>query len=497
VWGDVGAPQSFRDRPSARVAVGSLSFGSISAKDGSAWVGGSSAERRFQGPYLDLSLGNRSFIGLRPDGTIERVIVEEAGSGASSQNLLVGGAAITLPISAYSKPVAIVSAGNARRTSTFMQCEDGTVRVLEGSPWPQMTVEPDGSVMRDVTNVWPILTYGGTGGALVLRQRDGTLHAYAAWPQTSGADLAVPYHVPKGAFREFVGEATNGAQRSLYAIDDFGQLVRWDPTSPDPVVDVVQSACDLASGQAASSGGQARVIARDGSSQWACFGSGDEALCAVPPSVVAKVQLVGRAATVPESGHGFGLTAEQQLVHWGASTLASGVPSGAVRAYGVTALGSTVSGLAIASSGAVVVFGFNPTLSNPYTLNDPAFAANDIVQTMSQCTVRVGAGDCDGDGILDWDEIVAAGAAGDCDDNGKPDACDIAAGAPDTNGNGVLDSCEARPSGDLNGDHLVNAQDLAILLSAWGSAKPGAADLNGDGVVNGADMAVLLSGWTG
>ena len=48
---------------------------------------------------------------------------------------------------------------------------------------------------------------------------------------------------------------------------------------------------------------------------------------------------------------------------------------------------------------------------------------------------------------------------------------------------------------DLNGDGEVAAQDLAALLSAWGTAKPSGADLNGDGSVGAQDLAVLLSAW--
>ncbi len=48
---------------------------------------------------------------------------------------------------------------------------------------------------------------------------------------------------------------------------------------------------------------------------------------------------------------------------------------------------------------------------------------------------------------------------------------------------------------DLNGDGEVAAQDLAALLSAWGTAKPSEADLNGDGSVGAQDLAVLLSAW--
>ncbi|MBL9119249.1 MAG: hypothetical protein JNL80_04960 [Phycisphaerae bacterium] len=48
--------------------------------------------------------------------------------------------------------------------------------------------------------------------------------------------------------------------------------------------------------------------------------------------------------------------------------------------------------------------------------------------------------------------------------------------------------------GDLNGDHTVDAADLAILLGGWGVGAT-AGDLNGDGVVNGADLATLLGAW--
>ena len=46
---------------------------------------------------------------------------------------------------------------------------------------------------------------------------------------------------------------------------------------------------------------------------------------------------------------------------------------------------------------------------------------------------------------------------------------------------------------DLNGDQMVNALDLAILLSQWGN--PGSADLDGSGSVDGPDLAQLLGAW--
>ncbi|TVQ33096.1 MAG: hypothetical protein EA376_03310 [Phycisphaeraceae bacterium] len=51
--------------------------------------------------------------------------------------------------------------------------------------------------------------------------------------------------------------------------------------------------------------------------------------------------------------------------------------------------------------------------------------------------------------------------------------------------------------GDVNRDGVVNAQDLALLLGAWGQSGDdvGLSDLNGDGVVNSQDLAILLSYW--
>lgn len=47
--------------------------------------------------------------------------------------------------------------------------------------------------------------------------------------------------------------------------------------------------------------------------------------------------------------------------------------------------------------------------------------------------------------------------------------------------------------GDANGDGVVNAADLALLLSNWGLG--GNTDFNHDGVTDGQDMALLLSNW--
>lgn len=59
----------------------------------------------------------------------------------------------------------------------------------------------------------------------------------------------------------------------------------------------------------------------------------------------------------------------------------------------------------------------------------------------------------------------------------------------------VIDGVPAQVAGDVNGDGVVDAFDLAALLSAWGTTG-GAADLNGDGPVDASDLAILLANWT-
>ncbi len=50
-------------------------------------------------------------------------------------------------------------------------------------------------------------------------------------------------------------------------------------------------------------------------------------------------------------------------------------------------------------------------------------------------------------------------------------------------------------TGDLNSDRQVNALDLSILLSHWGTTNT-SADINHDGTVNVIDLSALLSHWS-
>jgi len=57
----------------------------------------------------------------------------------------------------------------------------------------------------------------------------------------------------------------------------------------------------------------------------------------------------------------------------------------------------------------------------------------------------------------------------------------------------VIDGPPQGSPADLNGDGVVNAADLSILLGGWG--QPGPTDIDGDGTTNAADLSVLLGSW--
>ena len=65
----------------------------------------------------------------------------------------------------------------------------------------------------------------------------------------------------------------------------------------------------------------------------------------------------------------------------------------------------------------------------------------------------------------------------------------------DANENGIPDECKvADCPADFNGDGFVLADDLGVLLVAWGTDSP-AEDLDGNGVVNGADLGQFFAAW--
>ena len=81
------------------------------------------------------------------------------------------------------------------------------------------------------------------------------------------------------------------------------------------------------------------------------------------------------------------------------------------------------------------------------------------------------------DGVVDGGGVCVTMDCTDVDENGVPDVCDP-----------VL--CP----GDLNGDEIVDAADLGLLIGDW-SRTDSDADLNDDGVVDAADLGLLIGAW--
>ncbi len=501
-WGYNAPPStaSYSQRIYSKCVIGQSLFGGISI-EGDLWLAMSTLERRFEGPFIDAAISSRAFFALRPDGTVVKQLATEGSGVSSAYNLLFGDPGTRLSLSEIPPVASIVSAGDPYRNSTFIHCEDGTVRIHDSGPWPEMTVQAEGVILRDVVEVTPIWCAGIKGGALIARTRVGELKGFATWPVAQGSDPAIPYRLPSGTFRRFVGESVKGGERKLFAIDAIGNLVRWNPVDVNPIPETVLTDCVDAIGQGRFSSLNTRdvfVMARGLNGVWQRFGGqGDLSVFPPPASAAGGYTLITTSGQdAPQSGC-FAKTPEGTVVTWGSTAVSTPPSAKPVVEFGISFLGgSSFTGCSIFENQALESWGSTAGLATAWTRNDPDFTANDIVQSGSQCTVRVRAGDCDNDGICDWDEIVAAGALGDCNDNGVPDDCDLAQGGADINANGVLDACEAIAPGDINGDGVVNAADLGLLLAAWGSKNPAAADISGDGVVDAQDLSMLMAAWS-
>jgi glucose/arabinose dehydrogenase len=103
---------------------------------------------------------------------------------------------------------------------------------------------------------------------------------------------------------------------------------------------------------------------------------------------------------------------------------------------------------------------------------------------------------CDQTGGTIYKIVETALTAPDCNNNGKPDACDIATRRSlDLNGDGIPDECQAVPcTGDFNQDGGIDGADVEAFFIAWANGT-GSADVNQDGGVDGADVEVFFVAW--
>ena len=82
----------------------------------------------------------------------------------------------------------------------------------------------------------------------------------------------------------------------------------------------------------------------------------------------------------------------------------------------------------------------------------------------------------------------------DCNRNCIPDDQDINdATSLDENDNGIPDECECLS--DINGDGVLDVNDIMTIIMNWGSTNAPLCDLNGDGVVEVNDLIILISAW--
>jgi hypothetical protein len=80
----------------------------------------------------------------------------------------------------------------------------------------------------------------------------------------------------------------------------------------------------------------------------------------------------------------------------------------------------------------------------------------------------------------------------DCNENGVSDTCDILNGlSQDQDGNDIPDECEGDCPADVNGDNLINVDDILVALGNYGGS--GSGDANDDGQINVDDLLIILA----
>jgi hypothetical protein len=94
-----------------------------------------------------------------------------------------------------------------------------------------------------------------------------------------------------------------------------------------------------------------------------------------------------------------------------------------------------------------------------------------------------------------WRIRATATQTSDCNDNGRPDDCDIAGGfSADLDDNGVPDDCDC--PGDADGDGLVGVDDIVNVILDFGTdGLAHGGDVTGDGVVDVDDIVEVILGW--
>jgi len=171
-------------------------------------------------------------------------------------------------------------------------------------------------------------------------------------------------------------------------------------------------------------------------------------------------------------------------------------PLGFDTGYGGTAVGDAL----MQAGGAMNSIGNNPA-AEPFVAYPAAefiaFGVAHAGQVLLEGALTFPAGAPTGTYTLSLENVLANVLA----DGQAPESFGVYAVAPATTVGDAVDVVVAGGSpADLNGDGVVNAADLAMLLGGWGVVDPCPptvpADLSGDCAVNAADLALLLGDWS-
>jgi predicted outer membrane repeat protein len=297
---------------------------------------------------------------------------------------------------------------------------------------------------------------GGDAHSMALRS-DATV---TCWGSNSFGQSSVP------AGLIGVVQIAAGSRHSV-VLTSSGTIVAWG--------DNTAGQCTQPAGLGAPvqiAAGGAHTVARLGNDTVVCWGDNAAGQCTIPAGLgpVAGIA-AGSSHTVVRL-----MTGTQVLVCWGLNT------SGQCTVTGSGYTDTLGPPLHVTNT---LLQGNTGTSSAAFHTNGPlCFLLSNLIlcdnapANFFGCYEDLGdvrfSQDCDGDGVCDAEEILNGDEA-------------------DTNGNFIPDDCELDPA-DLNGDGFINAADLSLLLSMWGSAGP-VGDINGDGAINAADLALMLSVW--
>ena len=385
--------------------------------------------------FTRIECGGNHLVGLRADGTVA------AWGFANSTGT---------DIPALAAPAVAIAAGDG---FTTILLGDGTVATA-GPSAVFATGFPDLDTIRSVACTdRSVALVDDAGGVRIV----GDLE----WSNSGN----VPFDL--GAVAMIA--ATHGG---FCALGEDGSVRTWGSTSTlnPPALN----------GVAEVTGGGSHFVARLADGGVACWGSNTSGQCNVPAKIGGAVMVA--------AGDAFSLAmrANGTMVGWGSN--ADGALNTPALGAGARAIDAgNAHAVAVRADGTVVAWGASTSgqLAVPAGLDQVEAIACSGFATIA----------------LRADGSVVSWGGGTNPANGPSPAPAYATGISMLAAKGSIalgvrgPVIDDGPFGDLDGDGVVNAADLAILLGAWGSASS-TADLDGDGQVNAADLALLLGAWS-